>query len=239
MSGSHYIALSGLRARVDELDRLASDIANVGTSGYKGERQAHAAAERPQFSDALQTAIDTTMGGRRLDMTAGSLAPTGRSLDVAIDGPGFFVVQTNSGPRYTRNGHFTRDTNGQLSTEDGQAVLGDGGPITLGDGDIHVEEDGSIWTGATQAGKLQIVTFENPGAMTQDGTTLLRADGQTATPLQTPTVRSGSLEQSNVSVSERMAELTTVLRGFEALQKAISLMMNDVDGRAIDQLGRK
>ena len=239
MSGSHYIALSGLRARVDELDRLATDIANVGTSGYKGERQTHAAAERGAFNDALQTAIDTTMGGRRLDMKAGAIAATGRSLDIAIDGPGFFVVQTNGGPRYTRNGHFTRNGTGQLTTEDGSAVLGDSGPITLGDGEIRVEEDGSVWTGATQAGKLQVVSFERPDELYQEGTTLLGARGQNATPMTTPVVRSGSLEQSNVMVSERLAQLTSVLRGFEALQKAISLMMNDVDGRAIDSLGRK
>jgi len=172
-------------------------------------------------------------------MKAGAIAATGRTLDVAIDGPGFFVVQTAAGPRYTRNGHFTRNAAGQLTTEDGNAVLGDGGPITLGEGEIRVEEDGSVWTGATQAGKLQVVTFANAGSMLQEGTTLLGANGQDATPLTTPVVRSGSLEQSNVMVSERLAQLTSVLRGFEALQKAISLMMNDVDGRAIDSLGRK
>ena len=85
-SGSQYIALSGLRARADELDRLASDIANVGTAGYKGERDTTAAAERPTFDRWLQSAIDTTHGGRRLDMTNGALAPTGRPLDVALDG---------------------------------------------------------------------------------------------------------------------------------------------------------
>src|SRR6476660_800922 len=90
MSGSQYIALSGLRARVDDLDRLADDIANVGTAGYKGERQARAAAERVVFADTLQTAIDTTFGGQKLDTTAGAFAMTGRSLDIAIDGDGFF-----------------------------------------------------------------------------------------------------------------------------------------------------
>jgi flagellar basal body rod protein FlgG len=67
----------------------------------------------------------------------------------------------------------------------------------------------------------------------------LRADGQTATPVKTAVVRGGSLEQSNVSIADRIAELTTVSRGFEALQKAISMLMNDVDGRAIDHLGRR
>src|SRR5215510_8129865 len=101
MSGSAYIALSGLRARVDDLDRLADDIANIGTAGYKGQREARAAAERAVFDDTLQTAIDTTYGGQRLDTTSGAFAMTGRDLDVAIDGDGFFVLDTPGGPRYT------------------------------------------------------------------------------------------------------------------------------------------
>ena len=101
MSGSQYIALSGLRARVDELDRIATDIANIGTAGYKGERQSRAVAERAQFYASLQTAIDTTFGGSRLDVRDGALAETGRPLDLAMDGPGFFVVTTGAGDRYT------------------------------------------------------------------------------------------------------------------------------------------
>jgi flagellar basal body rod protein FlgG len=239
MSGSQYIALSGLRARVDELDRLAADIANVDTAGYKGEREARAAAMRETFSDALQTAIDTTAGGRRLDVTAGAIAPTGRPLDVAIDGPGFFVVSTSAGPRYTRNGHFLLDAERRLTTSDGSLVQGDGGPITVGDGDLRVDQDGTVWAGATQAGKLSVVEFADPGALVQEHGTRLRADGQTANAAATPVVHAGALEQSNVSVAERLAELTTVSRSFEALQKSISMLMNDVDGRAIDSLGRR
>jgi flagellar basal body rod protein FlgG len=239
MSGSQYIALSGLRARVDELDRLAADIANVGTVGYKSTRDAQAAAERDLFATALETAIDTTHGGRRLDVTAGALADTGRPLDLAIDGDGFFVVTTPGGARYTRDGHFTLNAERQLVTRDGHLVEGTGGPITLEDGDIRVDRDGTIWAGTAKAGQLAVVSFADPGALVQEQGALLRADGQAPTPLDTASVQSGSLEQSNVSMADRIASLTTVARGFEALQKAISLMMNDVTGRAIDQLGRR
>src|SRR5215510_14247356 len=157
MSGSAYIALSGLRARVDDLDRLADDIANVGTAGYKGERQANAAAERAVFADTLQTAIDTTFGGKRLDTSAGAFAMTGRELDIAIDGDGFFVIQTPMGDRYTRNGHFTLNKDRELIAEDGSKVKGEGGPIKLGDGDIRIDQEGTIWTGEEQAGKLSTV----------------------------------------------------------------------------------
>ena len=240
MSGTQYIALSGLRARVDELDRLASDIANIGTAGYKGELQSHASAERPVFDDTLQTAIATTFGGRRLDMASGAVAPTGRSLDLAIQGKGFFEVATDAGTRYTRNGHFTLDASRQIVTEDGKTVLGtDGNPITVADGDIKVAGDGTVTAGTATAGKIAVVDFADPGALTPEQGTLLRADGQTPSAIDVPVVQSGALEQSNVSVASRLAELTTVSRGFEALQRAISMVMNDVDGKAIDTLGRK
>ena len=239
MSGSQYIALSGLRARVDELDRLAADLANIGTVGYKSTRDAKAAAERDVFDTALQTAIDTTHGGRRLDTTAGALAATGRPLDLAIDGNGFFVINTPNGPRYTRDGSFDIGKDRQLVTREGLVVEGTSGPITLGDGDVRVDRDGTIWTGTTKAGQLAVVSFADPGALVHEHGALLRADHQTPTDVESPDVASGSLEQSNVSMADRMASLTTVSRGFEALQKAISLMMNDMTGRAIDQLGRR
>ena len=238
-SGTHYIALSGLRARVDELDRLASDIANVGTAGYKGERDTTAAAQRDAFDRTLMSAIDTTPGGRRLDMSDGGLAPTGRALDVAIDGEGFFVIDTPNGARYTRNGHFTVNSDRQLVSDDGLAVRGEDGPITLEDGEIRIDGDGTIWVDTTKAGRLSVVKFEDPRQLGRDHGSRLRADGQTAIPMENAKVRGGTLEGSNVTVAERLSQLTTVSRGFEALQKSISMMLNDVDGRAIEQLGRR
>jgi flagellar basal-body rod protein FlgF len=243
MAGSQYIALSGMRSRLDQLDRLAADIANVGTAGYKSQRAADAQADRPQFTSVLQSAIDVTSGNRRLDVTPGTMAPTGRDLDFALEGNGFFVIDTPAGLRYTRNGHFSRGTDGTLVTDDGFAVLGTTGPgktapIRLSDGEVEVDPDGTIRAGGNTAGKLKVVTFDNPGGLATESGAKLRAG--TAVPLDVaqPSVRIGSLEQSNVSLVDRVAELTGVTRSFEALQKAMSLMMNDIDGRAIDQLGR-
>jgi flagellar basal body rod protein FlgG len=124
-------------------------------------------------------------------------------------------------------------------TEDDRPVLGtDGKPITLGQGEAHVDEDGTVWAGTMQAGRLAVVTFKDPSALTREDASRFAADGQTAAPVNAPTVRAGSLEQSNVSVADRLAELTSVSRGFEALQKSMSVLMNDIDGRAIDRLGR-
>jgi flagellar basal-body rod protein FlgF len=242
MPGSQYIALSGLRTRMDQLDRLAADIANIGTAGYKGTHDVQAAAERPQsaFADVLQSAIDTTTDGQNLDMRAGAIAPTGRPLDVAIEGQGFFAVQTAAGTRYTRNGHFTRATDGTLTTDSGNPVLDtDGKPIELGDGEVKIDTDGTVWSGTTQSGKIGVVNFALPSQLIADGPSLFNAAGQTAQQLDIPQLHGGSLEQSNVSMADRLAELTSVSRGFEAMQKTMSTMLNDVDARAIDVLGRR
>ena len=238
MAGGHYIALSGMRTRLDELDRLSADIANANTSGYKTERTTDAQASRPQFAAVLQTAIDVAPGGRKLNVANGPINTTGRDLDVAIEGSGFFVVQTAAGPRYTRNGRFSVSADGTLVTEDGSTVQGTGGAIKLTKGEVSVDPDGTIKTGGTVAGKLSVVQFADPTQLMRESGANFRTDAE-AQPVANVSVKGGALEESNVSVVERVAELTTVKRSFEALQKALSLMMNDIDGRAVDTLGRR
>jgi flagellar basal-body rod protein FlgF len=141
--------------------------------------------------------------------------------------------------RYTRNGHFTLNADRQLVAEDGAKVQGEGGPITIGDGEVRIDQDGTVWAGTTKAGRIQVVDFPNPTELAHEQGARLVAGGQTPTPVDAPVVRGGMLEQSNVTVADRLAQLTTVSRGFEAMQKAISLLLNDIDGRAIDHLGRR
>lgn len=240
MSGGAYSALSGMQARLIDLDRLAADLANVGTAGYKTERDARFAAERDRFAAALDSAVDVAPAGSRIDFRAGTIASTGRDLDVAIKGDGFFVVETANGPRYTRNGAFTRSADGTLTTMDGDAVLGDGGPITMTTpGAISIGEDGTVRSGAAIAGRLQIVSFAD-GALERDSGARFRAvPGVDSTPVEDARVVSGALEQSNVSVIDRMVALTEINRGFEGLQKGVSVLFNDIDARAISELGKR
>lgn len=238
MPGSHYIALSGMRARLDQLDRLAADLANSATAGYKGERITHMQEPRPSFQDSLDSAIDVSTSGRRLDTAAGAIEATGRDLDVAIEGQGFFEVQTPAGPRYTRNGHFSRTADGTLTTDDGSPVMGENGPIQLGSGMVSIGEDGTVRAGDGVVGRLKMVAFADPGQLTQEGGSRLDAGGQAPLPAS-GVVRTQALERSNVSVVSHVAELTTVTRAFEALQKSMSVLMNDIDGRAIDSFGRR
>jgi flagellar basal-body rod protein FlgF len=238
MAGGTYSALSGMQTRLIDLERVASDLANIGTPGYKAERDAKFAATRDRFAAALDSAVDVAPGGSRIDFRPGTLATTGRDLDVAVQGSGFFVIETPLGNRYTRNGSFTRQADGQLTTTDGHPVLGEGGPITLGAGPITITQDGTIHAGVTAAGKLQIVDFAE-GELDRDTGARFRAkEGTEPTEVERRVV-AGALEQSNVSVVDRMVALTEINRGFEGLQKGISVLFNDIDARAITELGKR
>jgi flagellar basal-body rod protein FlgF len=243
MSGGAYIALSGLRTRAEQLDRLAADIANVNTAGYKSERVTTTAVERPNFDKALQSAIDVAPAPGFLDFRNGSIENTGRDLDLAIDGRGFFVVETPGGERYTRAGQFTRRADGVLTTADGLVLQGDNNqPVRLQTtGQVAVEPDGTIRSGETVAGKLRVVDFDDYAVLGREDGTRFRAEtGATPKAVSAVTrIRGGALEASNVTMVERMAYMTEVYRSFEALQKGVTVLMNDVDLRAINELGRR
>jgi flagellar basal body rod protein FlgG len=238
MAGGYYTALSGMRTRMDALDRLASDIANAGTTGFKPERAGTTEARRPSFDAALEAAVDVANGRPRIDLRPGALAPTGRSLDIAIEGKGFLVVDTPRGVRYTRNGHLARRADGVLAGEDGAAVQGANGPIRLGDGAPTIDADGTVRSGGAVVGRLRLVDFDPKAELLRDAGSTFRTDAKPL-PVANPVVTSGSLEQSNVSIVERVAELTDVSQGFQALLKAVSVLMNDVDRGAINELGRR
>jgi len=238
MAGGYYTALSGMRTRMDALDRLAADIANASTTGYKTERAGTTQVDRPSFGAALESAVDVANNEARLDFRPGPLATTGRGLDVAIQGKGFLTVETPNGVRYTRNGHLVRRADGVLTTDEGHAVVGGSGRIRIGPGDVAIDPDGTIRADAIVAGTLKVVEFPPETRFERDLGTTFRADRDPAE-VEHPDLASGALEQSNVSIVDRVAELSEVSRTFETLLRGVSVLMNDVDRGAIAELGRK
>jgi flagellar basal body rod protein FlgG len=228
-----------MQVRMQDLDRIASDLANAGTSGYKSEHVATSAAERSPFRQALDSAIDVVDSERRVDMRPGLMASTGRDLDAALEGPGFFAIQTPEGERYTRDGAFVRRSDGVLTTRDGNPVLGEDGEIRLGNGLVKIGTDGTIEAGGVLAGRLKVVAFDAPEDLARESGARFRAAPGVTPAASTARVIGGSLESANVSVIERMATLTEITRAFEGLQRGISVLANDIDGRAIAELGRR
>jgi flagellar basal body rod protein FlgG len=124
-------------------------------------------------------------------------------------------------------------------TTDDLPVLGESGGITLGSGRVTIDDDGTLRTGGVAAGRLRVVDFADPSVLARETNGRFRAPEGAGGEAARARVLGGNLEQSNVSVVERMAQLTEVARGFEALQRGLTILMNDVDGRAISELGRR
>lgn len=240
MAGGIYAALSGLQTRTGRLDRLAADISNVGAPGYKSERNGSIAVARPSFSDMLDSAVDVVAAPTASNFRNGDVAPTGRDLDLSIEGEGFFAIETPAGVRYTRNGHFSRATNGTLTAVDGSPVLSERGPIKLGAGTITVESNGTVRADGEEVGRIRVVKFDQPSRLIREDGIRFAAPGDVeATPLSEASVKAGVLEQSNVSLPERMGQMIELTRSFEALQRGLSVLINEIDGRAITELGRR
>ncbi|BCS33521.1 flagellar basal-body rod protein FlgF [Luteitalea sp. TBR-22] len=242
MAGGTYAALSGLQTRMEQLDRLAADIANAKTAGYKSERVTTNAAERPSFGKALQAAIDVTPGPGHLDFRPGSMEKTGRDLDFAIEGKGFFVVDTPQGARYTRNGNFQLAADGTVTTADGHPVQTANGPLKVArgaSGPVSVSDDGTVSVGTQTVGKFRVVDFGDYSELQREELGRFRAPASAQPTDADVSVRSGVLEASNVSVVDRMVALTEVARGFEALQRGLNILSTELDGRAITELGRR
>jgi flagellar basal body rod protein FlgG len=228
-----------MRTRLEELDRLAFDLANVSTAGYKTERMAKMASERDEFSSVLASAVDVVGAGTKIDFKSGSIATTGRDLDAAIDGSGFFAIETARGIRYTRNGSFQRRADGVLATAEGEPVMGENGEITIGTGAVSIGPDGTVKSGNAIVGRLRVVEFASEKDLIRESGSRFRALAGAEPDDIEARVIGGALEQANVSIVDRMAALTELSRGFEALQRGVSVLVNDLDARVISELTKR
>jgi flagellar basal-body rod protein FlgF len=234
VSSGIYIAAAGAVAQSTALDATANNIANATTAGFRGDRVT--------FREALATARSpdvglVSTGTTRVDSQAGALTATENPLDLALDGDGYFAIQTPGGPRYTRAGNFQLDDQRNLVTPDGFAVRGEGGaPINVpaDAATVAVGLDGTVSANGAEIGKLELVRFA-PTQVRREGGTLFSATGQPTTG-DPPKVRSGMLEASNVNIVRGMVDLVKVSRTYESLMKMIQ-GYHDVESRAARELG--
>jgi len=240
MQNAVLVGLSRQMALARELDVVANNVANLNTTGYK--------ADGSLFEEYLSSAARTGQSGGRVsyvrdsgvwhDMSAGPIERTGNPLDVAVDGNAFLVVQTPNGERYTRNGHFGLDASGQLVTSNGDAVQGDGGAITItpDDGDVHIAQDGTVSGKNGQIGRIRVVDFANPRALTKEGASLYAAGGQSPASADGFTLQSGMLETSNVEPVIEISHMIEVMRAYQATA-TMTQTQEDLMRQAIDKLG--
>jgi len=238
-----YVGLSRQMTLRRELDIVANNIANADTTGFKVEQlllgaeigeRARNAFIRPGVSFVLDNGI-----GR--DYGQGALEQTGRNLDFAIEGEGaFFKLNDGAGEAYTRDGAFTLDPEGRLTTEGGAAVQGDGGEIILDRalGEPAVAADGTISQNGRSVGRLSIVRFDTLAALEKGGDGLYRnASNATAVEATDARVRQGMLEGSNVNPILEITNLIEIQRAYESVTRMIE-NTNDLSRRAVERLGR-
>jgi flagellar basal-body rod protein FlgF len=218
-----YVAMTGAKMSMQRQDVLSNNLANVSTTGFRAEMQAIRSV--PVRGDGASTrvfALETTVG---YDDAAGPISFTGRNLDVAMQGKAWMAVQGLDGTEaYTRFGSLAVNNEGNLVTQSGLTVLGDGGPIAVpANSEVNIAPDGMVSakqaTGKiTTLGKLKLVTPETKLARGEDG--LFRsADGVELPADATARVQDGALEGSNVNPIETMVAMISAGRQFEAQMK--------------------
>ena len=247
MLNTLYISLSRQIALRQEMSVIANNMANMTTTGFKGSR--------PMFEEYMQgkgepVSVDPVSGGKAAyvnikgtlrDVSQGPLETTGNSTDLALQGEGFFVVETADGPRYTRNGHLSVDTQGNLTTTGGLRILGEGDrPINLPrtGGLLTVSAEGSISVDGTPVGRLRLVEFDNRQSLQAEGNNLFSSpSGNDPVPARATKVVQSALEASNVQSIAEMTRMIEVSRSYQSIQSIITAQY-DLERSAIQTLGK-
>jgi len=207
------LSAEAMNNHISKNDVIANNMANVNTTGFKRDILIYQRGE--------ENGIQVTNPRVTVNFDQGPLNRTGRPLDLAIHGDGFFEVETGEGTRYTRNGAFVRDSDGYLTTQEGNPVSGG---IQLPPGQMEIAEDGTISVDGAIYGQIRIVEFEDSSGLEKDGSSLFRATNGVK-PREVPAgevaVLSGYIEKSNVDVIGEMTDMISALRAYEISEKAL------------------
>jgi flagellar basal-body rod protein FlgF len=244
-----YAAAHGMRSIEQQQEVIANNLANVSTPGFR-RQEGVVEGFYEIFLGARGTinrydARTAPGGGLKMVETFsntanGPIVTTGAKLDAALEGPGFFGVETPFGERFTRGGNFSVDINGNLVTVDGHLVQDQaGGALTVGDGEPEFQDDGTVLVNGQPIGQLRIIEFEDPHMLLRQGEGLYMASDAAlarSAPAQETRVHGRSLEQSNTQVAAEMIKMTLGARMYAANQRIITAI-DDTLGLVINQVG--
>ena len=241
MDNTLLVGLSQQLAAYRSMEVIANNLANLSTPAYKRESvKFEEFVQQSQPSEGQggpQSVSFVQDAGLLRDLNEGRLDKTGNTFDLAVGGKGYFVVQTAAGDRYTRNGHLTLNGEGQLVTDSGDPIMGDGGAITVtaDDGDVHIAPDGTVSGKQGQMAKLKLVDFDNERDMQKQGMSLYSTD-QSPTAVSKPNILQGTLETSNVEPVLEISHMIDVMRAYQATT-TLSQSEDQLKLQAIDKLG--
>ena len=257
-----YTSAAGMLPLQYRQDLVANNMSNTNTAGYKQDRafvrelisadlylnehQIASTGQKPKLVNVMPPAFSASVGNSSqvvqeiTDFSQGPLEVTNNALNMAIEGDGFFTIQTPNGIQYTRNGSFSINEDGQLVTAQGNPVLGTGGPINVQGSIINVLDGGGIAVDGFERGSLRITDFDQPYKMTKVGDNLFVPEsggaGRNADP-DNYKVRQGMLEGANAHPLDQMVKMIEISRQFELGQRAIRLQDETLQ-QAVSQAGR-
>ncbi|HEX7243922.1 MAG TPA: flagellar hook-basal body protein [Longimicrobiaceae bacterium] len=208
-------AASALRYWERRQEVAAHNLANVSTDGFKAER-----VFARMIDDALPVADTAT------DLSGGTLKPSGAPLDLALEGPGFFVVGTEGGERWSRGGSFRLDEAGQVVDASGNALLGEDGPVTVpAGGAVAIDREGVVRVDGKEVAKLRVETSPPGVRLAHEAGTLFVPDaGRAPAQGDARQVRQGFTEESNVSSVGSLVDMISVQRAYASVQKAVTTL---------------
>jgi flagellar basal body rod protein FlgG len=221
-----------MKARMESLDMLANNISNSGTAGYK--------ADRELFTLTLDRPL---IEKQWTDFSQGSLTPTGNPLDLALEGKGFFALNTPAGGVvYTRSGSFKINAAKQLSTADGYTLRNVKDPqrrpiVVDAARPIDIDPSGVVRQNGQELGQLEVVSFPDATVLSKLGGSYFALSSQGTPAASQAVVRQSAVEQSNVSPADASVRLVSVMRQFEMLQRALTLGA-EMNRRAIEEVAR-
>jgi flagellar basal-body rod protein FlgF len=252
MDRGSYVAASGGYLQFRKLEIVNNNLANINTPGFKkqfitGETQsfdqtlASQVARNDPYARGDHERNPGTVSVRSVtDFSQGAIKQTGNPLDVALRHPNdFFAVQTPEGIQYSRAGNFTLNQNGELVTQDGMQVLGDGGALAVAGAAAEITAAGAVRAGGASFGNIQVVRFADPQVLQRAGGTRFSLPQGVAAPAGVePELMPQSLETANVSAITSVLDLISSSRGFELYSKTAQ-SIDQMNQQAISQIGRR
>jgi flagellar basal-body rod protein FlgG len=237
-----YTSGSGMLPRVLKQEVFANNMANANTVGYKKDEVFLHQLENAKHKAGLITDLDweiPMVDDVYIDFGQGQLHQTNQPLDVALEGDGFFVVDTPQGERYSRNGAFSMTADGTLIDSNGNSVLSDGGPIIIAGDEISIAKDGGIFVDGAEVARIRVVDFEKPYSLRKVDDGYFMPEDEAVIPETAADInlRQGYVETSNVNIIENMVDMLVSFRAYQAGQKAINAQDETLD-KAVNDLGR-
>ncbi|MBB5020315.1 flagellar basal-body rod protein FlgG [Chitinivorax tropicus] len=235
MNDALTLTVQAMHSDLQRVDTLSRNMVNATTPGYRRQ----ISISRPFFSHMSQ--LDMAVGAQisipATDLSAGAIKQTQRTLDLAIQDNSFFVVQSDGGVAYTRQGNFQVDGQGRLVTASGHPLLGQQGEITVGFGEINIDKQGLIIADGKPVDRLRFAKFDPDIQMRSLGNCLL-IPSETVEPTESgnTVIASGSLEAANVVPLREMMSLMETMRHFEASQRLVQAY-DETLGKSIQKLG--